>query len=146
MKMNVNEFFVEFLKHTERSDDTKMAGTLCFGMDAEAADRAAQKILSGEKRAMIYPERGYRAALHAHPAIGDLNVVVDWNGNPVCVIETTQVRACAAGEITEEQIAMTAENISAAAWLEDVIRREIEELGGSMDSHTPLIIEEFRRA
>lgn len=144
--MDVNGFFAEYLKRTNRSEDTEMAGTLCFGMDADAADRAAQKILSGEKRATLYPECGYRAALHAHPAIGDLNVVVDWNGNPVCVIETTRVRALAAGDITEEQFAMTAENTSAAAWLEDVIRREIEELGGSMDSHTPLIIEEFRRA
>ena len=144
--MDVNGFFAEFLKRTDRSEDTKMAGTLCFGMDADAAERAAQKILSGEKRAMIYPECGYRAALHAHPAIGDLNVVVDWNGNPVCVIETAQVRALAAGDITEEQFSMTAEDANIGAWLDDVIRREIEELGGSLHSQTGLIMEEFRRA
>ena len=144
--MDVNSYFAEFLRRTERCADTKMAGTLCFGMDADAADRAAQMILSGEKRAMIYPECGYRAALHAHPTAGDLNVVVDWNGNPICVIETTRVCAIAAGDITEEQIAMTAENIPIIAWLDGAIRREIEELGGVLDAQTPLILEEFRRA
>ena len=142
--MDVNGFFMDFLKRTGRPEDTKMAGTLCFGMDAAEADRAVQRILSGEKRAMIYPKQGYRAAMHAHPAIGDLNVVVDWNGNPICVIETTCVGALTAAAVTDEQIAMAAEAASAGEWIEGVLKREIEELGEALHAQTPLIIEEFR--
>lgn len=144
MMMDVNSFFADFLKRTGKPADTKMAGTLCFGMDAAAADRAAQRIQSGEKRAMIYPAQGYRAAMHARPAIGDLNVVVDWNGNPVCVIENTHVGALTVGAVTEDKIAMLAEDTSVDVWIEDVIKREIEELGEHMHAQTPLIIEEFR--
>ncbi len=144
MNMDVNSFFSEFLNRTGKN--VKMAGTVCFGMDAKAADRAIRLIIAGEKRAMIYPKNGYRTSMHARPAVGDLNVVVDWNGEPACVIETTAVNEMAVGEISDRQIALAADYADVAAWRDGAIKTEIEELGGSFDDETPIIIEEFRRA
>lgn len=143
--MDVNSFFREFLNRTGRAANTDMAGTVCFGMDAEAANRAIDLILSGDRRAMIYPLNGYRTSMHAHPEAGDLNVVTDWNGAPACVIETTAVHTAAAGSVTDAQVALAAEYADAAAWRAGAIKTEIEELGGVFDDAVPVIIEEFVR-
>ncbi|GLR77177.1 hypothetical protein GCM10007855_40520 [Aliivibrio sifiae] len=36
------------------------------------------------------------------PTVGHLQVVVDWNGKPICIIEIDSVETCKYNEVTAE--------------------------------------------
>lgn len=126
-------------KHTE------LKGTICFGESLEAANAAAEAAACGKKSLMTYPENGYRTAMKGMPEEGDLNIVVNWAGEPVCVIETVKVsriRFCDA-----DASVCVAEMPDSESWKEAKeaeCKRELEELGDAFDENIMLVAEEFR--
>ena len=143
----IQKYWQEFLANAKRDESAKCAGMICFGMDADACKNAVEKILSGEMCCRIYPKDGYRKAMSGEAKAGELNIVVDWNGAPQAVIETTGVREIRVGELTDEICAMEGIQSNLTDWQEKqmkLIKTEVEELGGEFDEATPLTIEEFK--
>jgi uncharacterized protein YhfF len=62
-----------------------------FGSTPEMADRLGQLVLSGVKTATSSLIWSYAAAHEPLPRAGDLSVIVDGAGDPLCIIETVQV-------------------------------------------------------
>lgn len=140
----MQNFWKRFQQESGR-ENVAFKGTICFGDNHDFADNAAIAAANGEKTAMTYPENGYRTAMKGMPAVGDLNIVVNWAGEPVCVIETVKVEKIRFNEVDEALQA--AEYTGAASWREikeAECKREIEELGGEFDENIVLIAEEFK--
>ncbi len=80
-----------------------------FGEDEETANEFLAQILDGRKRmtSQIYcylepePDLPLEEQL-AYPKVGDLNVITDWDGNPKCVIRTTEARIMEYGSVPFE--------------------------------------------
>ena len=70
-----------------------------FGSDATALGLLVR---DGPKRATASNYSWYRDDGEAMPAVGDLSVVLDGQGEPLCVIRTTGVEVRPFGEVDEE--------------------------------------------
>ena len=63
--------------------------------DEYNANLCAQLILKGEKQASCSLEYWYSHEGETMPVVGHLQVVTDWNGEPVCIVELTSKCHCA---------------------------------------------------
>lgn len=143
----IQNYWRKFLENAKYDENAKCAGVICFGMDADACENAVEKIISGEMRCRIYPKDGYRKAMSGEAKVGELNIVVDWNGAPRAVIETTGVQEIVVSQLTDEICAMEGMQPNLNDWKEKqmkIIKTEVEELGGEFDDATALTIEEFK--
>jgi uncharacterized protein YhfF len=80
-----------------RSPDTAIEA-FAFGDDREMADRLVELVLDGTKTATSSLAWEYDGPA---PAVGDLAIVVDGDGRPRCIIETTEVYELAFDEVDE---------------------------------------------
>ena len=143
----INEFWNEYLKNSRANEARKAKSCICFGATEKDAAAACEKIRNGVKKAEIYPRKGYRCALNGTPEPGDLNIVTDWKGDAVALIETTGIRLLKLGELTDSVCALEGDFTSIEEWNESrlpSIRAEAEELGITFDEKMDLIVEEFR--
>ena len=143
MKSMIQKFWNNYL--AERGSRAELKGTICFGENRDIADALANAAACGKKTVMTYPENGYRTAMKGMPQIGDLNIAVNWAGEPVCVLETVKVSRIRFCEADEGLCA--AENGDPESWKQEKeaeCKRELEELGAEFDENISLIVEEFR--
>lgn len=143
----IRNYWKKFLEKAKKDENAKYAGVICFGMDAETCKNAVERILAGEMRCRIYPRDGYRKAMSGEAKVGELNIVVDWDGVPQAVIETTDVRELRFSQLTDDICALEGIQNNLSDWREKqmkFIKTEVEELGGEFDDSTPLTIEEFK--
>lgn len=143
----IQNYWKEFLTNTNRENEEKYTGIICFGMDAQTCTTANEKILSGEMHRRIYPENGYKKAMSGESGIGELNIVTDWKGMPCAVIETTGVYKLQVSELTDEICAGGGLYPSLEIWKEKqmpLIKTEVEELGNAFHDTTLLTVEEFK--
>ena len=140
-------YWKRFLAESGKDENSAYAWSICFGMNREEADRAAERVRSGEKRAMIYPADGYRANMNRPVKPGDFIIVCDWQENPRAVVEVQRVQNLALCDITEEQIKLEAEARNPEHWQEvrlPAIKTEVEEVCGEFSEDAELIFVEFR--
>lgn len=139
----IQKYWNRFLAESG-NQNAALKGVICFGDNVDAANQACAHVLSGKKTAMTYPENGYRVSMKGEAKIGDLNIVADWSGTPVCVIETTAIEKQAFDHISD---AIKAKEISAVEDWEEIkeaeFKREIEELGGEFNTGILVFAEEF---
>lgn len=81
------------------------------------------------------------------PTIGDLMVVTNWSGEPVCIIETQQLHQCRFSEVTAEFAALEGEGDQSLAWWREAHRAfftlECETLGIEFSEDMPVLQEHF---
>lgn len=145
---SVARFWADFLSQTGRADTTPLYDVFHFGDNETDANELAALVLSGTKQATAsllweYGGDGKRA-----PAVGDLSIVTDWAGSPVCVIETTVVDVEAFEDVDEDFAAAEGEGDgSLRHWrsVHDVyFGRVCERLGREPSPHMEVVCERFR--
>ncbi|OJI33273.1 ASCH domain-containing protein [Vibrio vulnificus] len=99
-----------------------------FCADERNANLCAELILRGEKRA--------------------LQVVTNWDGIPICIIEMTSVTKQKYSEVTPEFAALEGEGDKTLAWWREAhwnfFSRECVELGISPSEDMLLVLEQFK--
>jgi uncharacterized protein YhfF/predicted enzyme related to lactoylglutathione lyase len=119
-----------------------------FGDSEELADDLAALVLAGTKRATAGAVWSYEAEGKALPRPGDLSVVTDWAGIPVCVIETIQVDVVPFDAVTAEFASVEGEGDgSLEYWREghtQYFNRECSRLGRTFSGSMPVACERFR--
>ena len=114
----------------------------------ELANSLAELVLAGTKRAtagslLAYEHEGKRV-----PRPGDLSVVTNWAGSPLCVIETTQVDIVAFNEVTAEFAATEGEGDgSLESWRQahtSSFSRECEGFGQVFNENMLIACERFK--
>ncbi|SJL83771.1 ASCH domain-containing protein [Vibrio palustris] len=121
------------------------AGYFCA--DEYNANVCADLIARGEKRASCSLEYWYSHADESRPQVGDLHVVTNWNGTPVCIVEIISVSTCLYCDVTAEFAAEEGEGDKSLEWWREAhwafFSQECEELGIQPSQEMSLVLEHF---
>ena len=137
-----------FLSQTSRPLDTPVYDVFSFGDREALANDLGALVCAGAKVATAsllweYPPEG-----KGPPKQGDLSVVTDWSGAPLCVIETTSVEVRAFEDVEEGFAAAEGEGDLTLAWWRDAhwayFGRACERLGRERSVGMPVVCERFR--
>ena len=119
-----------------------------FCADEYNANVCADLILKGEKRASCSMDYWYSVEGEERPKVGHLQVVTNWSGEPVCIIEIKSVSTCKYGDITEAFAAEEGEGDKTLAWWReahwDFFSTECKELGIEASEDMLLVLEHFQ--
>lgn len=114
-----------------------------FGNDPEMADELGLLVRDGPKRATTSLLSEYEDDDEPIPSVGDLSVVLDGRGDPLCVIRTVEVEVRPFGLVDEAFAWVEGEgDRSLAHWREAHIRF-FASVGGLVDDDTPVVLETF---
>lgn len=82
------------------------------------------------------------------PEVGHLQVVTNWDGEPVCVIEITDVRTCPYNEVREDFAQAEGEGDRSLLWWREAhtrfFRAECDDLGIDWHEQRLLVLERFK--
>jgi uncharacterized protein YhfF len=84
-------FWAAFLTTTERSASTRCSEAFHFDDNEADANTLGALVVRGIKTATASLLWTFAAEQRRRPRIGDLSIVTTWQGEPLCVIETTAV-------------------------------------------------------
>ena len=147
MDLRAKKFFDRFLTETGRSEDTRCYSVFHFELTKELAESLLELVLSGKKRATASSLRSFEIDGERLPQIGDLSVVTDFEGNPKCIIETTDVTLLPYKDMTYEICSREGEDEDLLSWQqghERFFRSEGEEMGYTFDENMIVVFEDFQ--
>ena len=93
--------YLSSLSETERKRYQSFSSDY-FCTDEYNANLCAELIHSGQKTATCSLNAWYESGKESMPTVGHLQVVVDWNGQPICIIEIDSVEMCKYNEVTAD--------------------------------------------
>lgn len=115
--------------------------------DEHNANACAELVRIGQKTASCSMELWYSEQGEMMPQVGHLQVVTNWDGDPVCVIRITDVRTCRYADVSEEFAHAEGEGDRTMAWWRKAHTRffkaECEELGIEWHEQRLLLLERF---
>lgn len=119
-----------------------------FDDNQPSADELAVLVLQGVKRATAGLAWSFEADGQAIPKVGDLNIVTDWAGEPVCVVETVRVDIVPYGDVSAEFAAVEGEGDGSLAYWQRVhtayYARECARIGREPSANMPIVCERFQ--
>ena len=115
-----------------------------FGVSPEHADELLQLVLDGTKTATSSAFEDYEAEGEPLPEVGGLSIVLDGQGHPRVLIETSEVKIIPFAEVDAEHALLEGEgDHSLAAWKE-VHEEFFSTLGQPLDLMMDVVLERFR--
>lgn len=119
-----------------------------FCADEYNANLCAELILRGEKRASCSLDYWYSEKDELMPVVGHLQVVTNWVGTPICIIEMMSVTKQKYNEVTSEFAYLEGEGDKTLAWWREAhwnfFSKECVELGISPSEDMLLVLEQFK--
>ncbi len=147
---SVVEFWNRFAVATGESDVRRFYESFAFGDSEALANELAALVLSGVKRATAGAVWSYEAEGKRLPVAGDLSIVTDWAGQPLCVIETQSVEQVPFNEVSAAFAATEGEGDGSLQYWRDAHRdyftRECERAGRKFDESMLVACERFKVA
>lgn len=120
----------------------------CFCADEYNANVCVDLILKGEKTATCSLDIWYSEQGETMPEVGHLMVVTNWDGKPMCIVETTSVSKCRYSEVTADFAASEGEGDKTLSWWKkahwNFFSKECEELNTSPSEQMLLVLERFK--
>lgn len=141
----VVEFWSEFVTATGVDGPYEAWAFGNPSMSPDLSTELALLVRDGPKRATAgllsdYEEKTQGAAL---PQPGDLGVILDGAGSPICVIQTTGVEIRRFGDVDESFAWDEGEGDRTLSWWRQAHRRYFSEQGTSVDDDTLMVLERF---
>lgn len=137
----------EFANAVGGADEEHFYESFFFGDSEAMASELAALVLEGRKRATAAALWAYEAEGRRLPRPGDLSIVTDWAGQPLCIIETQSVEVVPFGDVTAEFAAAEGEGDgSLAFWRqahEDFFSRECAAVGMQFNESMQVVCERF---
>ncbi len=152
MKMNeksIRDFWNAFISAQENVADTgKMPEAWSFGDSKDMADELGALVRKGIKTATCSLLWEYEHDGDALPEIGELSIILDGVGEPLCLIETTEVQIRPYDQIDSQFAYEEGEgDRSLAYWRQahwHFFSKVCDHIGREPDDSMPLICERFR--
>jgi uncharacterized protein YhfF len=150
--MNIPDSIQSFWKDFETAvgQDVSERFYEAFHFDDNEADAnsLAELVLQGTKRATAGLLWSNEAENKPIPKVGDMSVVTDWSGNPLCVIETTLVEIVPYEDVDENFAATEGEGDGSLRHWKEVhwkyFSRECERIGKKPSHQMPIVCECFK--
>lgn len=117
-----------------------------FELTEGACNYLLDLVLKGQKKATASSVLGYQIEGEEIPKEGNLSVIIDWDGNPRCVIKTTRVRIIPYKDITFDIAKLEDEDDTLESWRknhEKFFTEEGKDLGYKFSEEMEVIFEEF---
>ncbi len=115
--------------------------------DEYNANNCAELVRIGQKTASCSMELWYSQQGEVTPQVGHLQVVTNWDGEPVCIIRITDVSTCRYADVSEDFAHAEGEGDRTMAWWRDAHTRffkaECDELGIEWHEQRLLLLERF---
>ena len=111
------DFWQVFLEETGTPDTTVLQNCTYFGSSEEESVAVLEQFLSGEKTVISHCIPSYLVKKQRMPRIGDYTMVMDFYGNPCCILHTVDVTIAPMPEIPEALIASECPGMTRDAWL-----------------------------
>ncbi len=141
------DFWKRFDAQAGGVDSARFYEAFHFGDHEELANALADLVLDGTKRATAGLMASFEREGKPLPRPGDLSVVTDWAGAPLCVIETLRVDVVRFDEVTAAFAAVEGEGDgSLGFWREahtSAFSRECARLGQVFGESMPVACERF---
>ncbi|EGQ9279706.1 ASCH domain-containing protein [Vibrio vulnificus] len=150
MEERIQTYLSEYLSSlpSETAEKYTSFSTDYFCADEYNANVCADLILRGEKRASCSLEYWYSHEGEPMPEVGHLQVVTNWDGKPICIIELTSVSKCKYSDVTEEFAAEEGEGDKSLKWWREAHWKffglECDELGIEPTEDMLLVLERFK--
>ncbi len=145
---HIADFWNAYAKAAGGVDEARFYEAFHFDDNEEAANFLAKLVLSGTKRATAGCVWSDEAQGKQPPRPGDLSIVTDWAGTPLCIIETLAVDIVPFKEVTAEFAATEGEGDGSLAFWQAVHRdyfgRESARIGRQFTEEMPVACERFR--
>ena len=145
---NVQDFWKAFVAQSGSISDERFYEAFAFGDSKELANSLADLVMRGVKRATAGSLWSFELENKALPKPGDLSVVTDWDGNPLCVIETVSVDIVPFEEVSAEFAATEGEGDgSLEFWRQghtSYFTRECARIGRTFSVCMPIACEKFK--
>ena len=106
---HLRPFWDEFIVSHGNVSDSRFYDVCVFGDSELLADELAELVLRGVKRATAGSLWSYEDAGIRIPHAGDLSIVTNWAGQPLCVIETISVQVVPYNQVTAKFAAIEGE-------------------------------------
>jgi uncharacterized protein YhfF len=144
----VAAFWDEFLQSGVSSPSATPFETFYFDDNAESANHLGALVLAGVKRAttgLLWSYVFERAPL---PQPGDLSIVTDFAGQPLCVIEMSAVEIVPFADVDAAFAAVEGEGDGSLAYWRRVheafFERECARIGRTPDPRMPVVCQRFQ--
>ena len=102
LPVHIKNFWFEYLSEADLDPETPIYDIFHFDDNKSDANELADLVLQGKKRATASLLCEYGTGSQRPPQIGDLSIVTNWDGLPLCVIETTEVKVQAFQNVDED--------------------------------------------
>lgn len=116
--MKIESYWNDFLSRENQPLDTNYFEAFYFGSDRQSADHLLQLVLEGKKSATSSAEEEYLLINEREPKIGDFSIVTDFDGNPKCIIQTTEILKLKFNEMTYDICRLEGEDLTLETWQE----------------------------
>ena len=147
--MSIEEFWQEFRESFDGNapgEDAYQAWS--FGDTPEMANELGQLVLDEIKTGTASLAWEYNADNEPIPRAGEYSIVLNGDGDPLCIIETTRVYIEPFNLVDEEQAYAEGEGDRSLAYWRDAhwnyFSRRCEVLGREASEYMPVVCERFR--
>jgi len=144
----IQAFWAEFLAETDREQDAPLYDVFHFDDNESDANELAELVLRGEKAATASLLWEYGTSGKRRPQTGDLSVVTNWQGSPLCVIETSGVDVRPFENVDADFAAAEGEgDLSLEYWRDahwSYFGRVCKQLARERSPKMPVVCERFR--
>ena len=144
----LDAFWDEYLHASGRAGD-RYVEAFKFGNSERLADHCAAQVLAGDKTATSSLLWEYEQTNKPLPRPGDLFVMLNWAGQPLAVVETTEVAIVPFADVDETLAWEYGEGDRTLAWWREhmwdyYVTVECAALGREARPEMPLVFERFR--
>jgi uncharacterized protein YhfF len=144
---NVLPFWQDFLTSSGADRAADFYESFFFADSEDVANHLGELVLVGVKRATAALVWGLEAQGKRPPRPGDLSIVTDWAGKPMCIIETTATDVVAFEDVTAEFAATEGEGDKSLEFWRRVhwefFSRECAQIGREPSAQMPVLCETF---
>lgn len=145
---SLRDLWEQFVAATGSAVESRFYEAFAFGDSESLADELAQLVLQGTKRATAASHWVFEHQGKPIPRPGDLSIVTNWAGKPLCVIETLAVEVVPFSCVGAEFAAAEGEgDKSLAFWREahsQYFARECASIGRPFHESMPVVCEHFK--
>lgn len=141
------EYWQLFLTENPGYAGREVTGSFYFCDNKKDADECAELVVKGIKRATTSSVWAIEKLGEKMPAVGDLNIITNWEGEPKAVVEVTKIEIVKFKDITAEYAFIEGEGDRSLQYWRDVhwefYKREMEPHGAQPTEDMLVVCEYF---
>jgi len=145
---NVQPFWDKFQASIAYEASPRFLEAFYFDDNEETANALGALVLSGRKRATAGLLWTHELTNKPLPKIGDLSVVTDWQGTPLCVIQTSHVEIVPFDSVSDSFAAIEGEGDKTLRYWREAhwrfFSRECQRIGREPSLDMPVVCEQFK--